>query len=135
MLADFSFEGSVGIRYAGKHFDLHSFFSIARLSVNPKEGTVLLEFESIKEFMDRAHGVRTLGLEFSGITYIELSPKICTNVSDSLEEFGFKSPSDRDDNWLKDVEQSDSDDHLFIRLSSLEFIRIQCATARVILAS
>lgn len=135
MLTDFTFEGSVGIRYDGKHFDLHSFFSIARLSISPKEGTVLLEFESIREFMDQVHGVKALGLQFSGITYLELSPKICTNVSDSLEEFGFKASIDRDDDWLKTVEQSEIGDHLFVRLSSLEFIRIQCAAARVVLPS
>lgn len=134
MLTNFTFEGSVGIRYNDKHFDLHSFFSIVGLSISPKEGTMLLEFESIKEFIEKAHGVGALGLEFSGITYLELSQKFCTNVSDSLEELGFKAPSDRDDNWLKTIGQSESEDHLFFRLSSLEFIRVQCATARVILA-
>lgn len=133
MLTNFTFEGSVGILYKEKHFDLHSFFSLSGLSISFKEGTVLLEFQSIKEFIDRTYGVGALAVEFSGITYLELSPKICANVSDSLEEFGFKAPDDRDDNWLKTIDQFESEDHLFIRLSSLEFIRVQCTTARVIL--
>lgn len=133
MLINFAFDGNVGIRFEGKHFDLHSFFSLTGFVVNPVDGIVLLEFRSIKEFRDQAHGVQTLTLEFSEITYLEFSPTFCTNTTDSLEEFGFKSPDDRDDNWLKTLEQSEPEDHLFVRLSSLEFFRVHCSSARLII--
>jgi hypothetical protein len=131
MLTNFLFEGGVGIRFEGKHFDLHSFFSIAGVTLSPKAGTVLLQFDSIREFRDRTHGVEQLWLEFSEVSYLEFSPRFCTNVSDSLEEFGFKAPDDRNDEWLKDVERAEPGDHLFVRLSSLEFLRIHCAAVRV----
>ncbi|MES2403693.1 MAG: hypothetical protein V4567_05055 [Pseudomonadota bacterium] len=132
MLTNFAFEGNVGIRFEGKHFDLHSFYSLEGFVVNPASGTVLLKFSSIKEFRDKVHDVQMLTLEFSEITYLEFSPKFCTNTTDSLEEIGFKSPDDRDDNWLKNLEQSEPDDHLFVRLSSLEFFRVRCSAIRVI---
>ena len=131
MRANFAFEGNVGIRFEGKHFDLHSFFCLTKFVVNPAKGTVLLEFHSIKEFIDKAHNVRVLTLEFSEITYVEFSQYFCTKTTDSFEEFGFKAPDDRDDNWLKTLEQSEPEDHLFVRLSSLEFFRVHCAVGRV----
>jgi hypothetical protein len=133
MPSNFAFEGNVGIRFEGKHFDLHSFFSLVGFVVNPVNGTVLLEFRSIKEFIDKAHDVQILKLEFSEIGYLEFSPGFCTNTTDSLEEFGFKSPDDRDDNWLKTLEQAEPGDHLFVRLSSLEFFRVHCSETRVII--
>ncbi|MCX7512678.1 hypothetical protein [Frateuria sp. STR12] len=130
---NFLIEGSVGIRFEGKHFDLHSFFSIDKFIVNPGEGAVILEFVPIGDFKNESHNVKILGLQFSMISYLEFSPSFCANASDSLEEFGFKAPWDRDDNWLKTFEQSNAGDHLFIRLSSLEFFRIQCAEICVFL--
>ena len=97
MLTNFTFDGNVGTRYEGKHYDLHSFFSVRRLVVTPSDGTVLMEFRSIAEFRDQAHSARKLTLTFSDIEYLEFSPKFCTNTTDSFEEFGFKSPDDKDD--------------------------------------
>lgn len=132
MRTNFVFENSVGVQFEGKHFDLHGFFLVSGFVVNPRQGSATMEFETIKKFKNKVHDVRAVRLEFDEITHLEFSPKICTNISDSLEEFGFKSPGDKDDNWLKTFEQSDPNDHLFVRLSSLEFFRVQCALARFV---
>lgn len=131
MLADFVFDGSVGIRFDGRHYDLHSFFSVSGITVCPATGDVSVDLISIDEFRNNVHGAESLRLIFSDVNYVEFSPEFCKTRSDTIEEIGFKSPEDRDDNWLKTLDQAEHLDHLFIRFSSLEFIRLACATARV----
>lgn len=130
MISNFSFDGSVGIRLDNKHYDLHSFFSVSRVILDPSEGTVAIEFSSFEEFREQVHGARTLRLTFSGVDHVEVSPGLCKSRSDTVDEFGFKDPNDRDDEWLKPTDRAERYDHLFVRFSSLEFVRLACSVAR-----
>jgi hypothetical protein len=134
MLANFIFDGSVGIKFHEKHYDLHSFFSIDGIIISPAEGKLSINLITLGAFRNNVHGVGSLRISFSGISYIEFSQGFCQICSDTIEEIGFKNPTDRDDNWLKTFCQSEEQDHLFIRFSNLEFMRIACATACVSVA-
>jgi hypothetical protein len=72
-----------------------------------------------------------LRLTFFEVEHIFVSSGLCKHKTDTIEEIGFKASDDKDDEWIKTVEQADPADHLFIRFSSLEFIRIKSSVARV----
>lgn len=131
MLKNFSFEGSVGVRFENKHYDLHSFFSVERIVILPSNSSLLIKFVAIDQFVSLTHGVKWLSLIFMGIDYLEFSPQFCKIRTDTLEEFGFKAPNDKDDNWLKSTDHSLPSDHLFVRFSNLEFMRILCRSLRI----
>lgn len=131
MISNFSFDGSAGIRVGDSHYDLHSFFSVLHLLIDPAAGSVVLELSSIEEFRTHTHEAKALRLVFSGVDYVEVSPGVCKGGSDTIEEIGFKAPNDRDDEWLKPTDRAEHSDHLFIRLSNLEFVRLSYSSARV----
>lgn len=130
MISNFNFDGSAGIRLDNKHYDLHSFFSVSGVVISPVEGAVLIKFVSLDQFRDQVHGALKLRLFFFGVDFVEVSSALCKHKSDTVEEFGFKAPNDWDDDWLKSTDKADASDHLFIRFSSMEFIRIAYSTAR-----
>ena len=118
------FEDSVGIRWEAKYFDLHAFFSLAHVSLWPAEAKISLELSSVVDFRAEVDGVKNIQICFLKVSSIEFSPGFCSKPSDTIEEIGFKAMSDRDDSWLKTADQYVLGDQLFLRMQSLEYLRI-----------
>lgn len=69
-----------------------------------------------------------IAIEFEGLIFLEFSPNLGVGHVQDLEEMGYKSPDDRDDNWLLTEEQANGADHLFFRFSGA-FIRVNSIVA------
>lgn len=74
-------------------------------------------------------------MNFEAVDYLEFSPNFGSRIVCGLEDMGYKSPGDRDDEWLLDEQQSTPDDHLFFRLEGGDFIRVHCQHADIVEAT
>lgn len=106
---------------ADKVYDLHNLYEFMGVVLDTKIRQVRVIFEPISEFgADRT----PVSLCFKDVDYLEFSPNFGAQVIDGLDEMGYKSPGDFDDEWLKTEKQAAPEDHLFFRMDGGHFVRI-----------
>lgn len=106
----------------GKLYDLHNFYLLESLSFQAREGRLKIAFAPLSD-MDGP--VPPVSLVFKSVDHLEMSCTFGqTQGAMGLEEMGYKSPGDVDDEWLLREEQSGPNDHLFLRLEKNAFIRV-----------
>ncbi len=114
---------------AGKIYDLQNLYNFVGLVLKGKERQLQILFEPN---LDSGNKGSSVSLVFDEIDYLELSPNFGSRVITGLDEMGYKSPDDRDDEWLLSEQQSTLDDHLFVRLDGADFIRVHCKHADIV---
>lgn len=110
-------------------YDLHNQYDLLEITISAKKRELKMAFEPNAEFGIHKPPVVFI---FSGINHLEFSKTFGGQVVSTLDEVGYKSPDDRDDNWLLSEEQATADDHLFFRMEGQNFIRIYCKKASLI---
>lgn len=76
-------------------------------------------------------GQTPVAVEFAGVDFLGFSLGFGTNAIQDLEEMGYKSPSDLDDNWLLREDQATASDHLFFRFVDNAYVRVHGESARI----
>lgn len=110
-------------------YDLHNDYDFVGIYLYAKTNHLEIYFEPNPEF---GAGKPKLCLNFRDVDYLEFSPNFGSTEIHGIEELGYKTPSDRDDEWLMSEGQSSKDDHLFIRMIGHEFIRIHAGIAEIV---
>lgn len=132
MKKDFEIGQSNEVIKSEKIYDLHNSYDYVGLILKSKERQLQILFEPNSEY---GKGNLSVSFVFKSLNYLEFSPNFGTKVVSGLDEMGYKSPSDRDDNWLLSPQQASSDDHLFFRLENGDFIRVHSKHAFVVEAT
>ena len=117
---------------SGKVYDLHNLYSFIGLYLEVKYRRLQLLFEPDLEY---GQNQLPITINFEKIDYLQLSSNFGATVITGLDEIGYKSPGDYDDNWLMTEQQAFSNDHLFLRMVNGDFIRIHCQNATLIESS
>jgi hypothetical protein len=108
-------------------YDLHNVYQLKDLNFDGSELRIVFELND-----DEIELPKQLALAFGGVTFLQLSDEISSKRFWAVEEMGYKSSDDYDDNWLATEQQSESKDHLFIRLVGNGFIRVYSKYAKLI---
>lgn len=115
----------------GKIYDLHNEYDFSGIAVNgTKQLRVLFEPNS-----ESGSDNMPVSLLFDEIDYLELSRNFGSRAVQSLDELGYKTPDDHDNEWLLGEQQASNGDHLFIRLDGVDFIRVHSRSADLVEAS
>ena len=108
------------------HFDLHNQFDFVGLTIGA-DRTARLLFRPNPE-----HGGDNppVLVEFRDVDYLELSPGFGTRPVLGLDEMGYMSPEQEEDDWLMTESQATNADHLLFRLFC-DHVRIHAREARL----
>ncbi len=102
-------------------FDLHNCYDFKKITLQGAERSLKIFFQPSHSYRDKIHPVYFF---FSFLNYLEFSPGFGTRSISNIDEIGYKTSGDQDDEWLLSEEQSTLEDHLFFRLSKIDFIRV-----------
>jgi len=111
-------------------YDLHNSYDFITLEMDIESKAVILLF-SETDFNRRESSAKTLSIKFRGVDYFELSPNFVKNFAVDLDEIGYKSPVDRNVDWLIGENKSSADDHMIFRFTNDEFVRIHADGAYI----
>ncbi|MEP1444738.1 MAG: hypothetical protein ABJK37_01315 [Paraglaciecola sp.] len=99
----------------GTMFDLHNDFNLEQVRYDG--ANLLVELSSVAN-KQRA------SLRFDEIKFVLFAKKTNFDNYWGIEEFGYKSPDDFDDDWLLSEQQAKLGDHFFIRFIGDDYLRI-----------
>ena len=119
----FQLESSIELVKEGKCYDLHNQFDFAGLMFRPDGHRLQVYFLPNAEY---GEGQVAVSIVLDDIDYLEFSPNFGASATDGLNEVGFKSPLDRDHDWLMGEKHFSSNDHIFIGFDGGAFIRAHC---------
>lgn len=133
MLKDFVIVDSAALQAHGRHIDLHNFFELAEIRLNPLSSSVELEFAKKKtvRFADPSDPDKVV-IHFSDVDWLELSPGAFAIKSGDIMELGYKEPLDKYHDWLLGEESASHQAHLFFRFENDEFLRVHAKSAKTI---
>jgi len=117
---------------AGKVYDLHNRYEFIAVVLKAKDRRLQLLFEPNQEYRKDE---LPISLNFEEVDYLEFSPNFGTRVISGLDEMGYKSPEDQDDEWLMNEQQATPNDHLFFRMDGGDFIRVHCKNVDLVEAT
>ncbi len=123
MRKEFIVDQSNALIKDGKIFDLHNSYEFTGIVLKGQERLLKILF---KPTIEQGGERKPISIIFEFIDFLELSPNFGTRIISGLDEIGYKSPTDRDDEWLLDEQQSTPDDHLFFRMDNDDYIRVHC---------
>ena len=107
-------------------FDLHNCYDLTSITIMGSEC-------SLKIFLSPTHGTQNkiypVFFFFNLLDYLKFSPGFGTRSISNIDEMGYKAKDDRDDEWLLTEQQATWDDHLFLRFSKNDFIRVHSVKA------
>lgn len=125
MKKNFVLDGAVEVIVDDCLYDLHNSYDFIKLEMDIESKVVVLLFsEADSNRWGRESSSNTLSIKFQGVDYFELSPNFVKNLTVDLDEIGYKSPVDRNVNWLIGENKSSADDHIIFRFTNDEFVRI-----------
>ena len=127
MQKDFKIGQSNELIKEGSLFDIHNHYKFASIILK-ENGRLLVAFEPTVEHSK--DGLSVL-LEFETVNFLEFNLQFAKKDDAIVDEFGYKSVGDMDDNWLLTEAQATKDDHFFIRFFGGGFIRVQSEKARL----
>lgn len=113
----------------GESFDLHNCYDFSKLHLEGNQA--FLGFEPNPE-----HGknLSPVLVKFDGLIYFAVSPDFCSTAQVDLDEIGYKSPDDFDDEWLLREEQAEENDHIFFRFIGGQSVRVLASKAELVRA-
>ena len=102
-----------------KTFDLHNCYDFSGFHLEAKKA--FLSFEPNLEY---GEGLPPIVIEFDNLIYLAVSSDFCSTGQLDLDEMGYKSPDDFDDEWLLGEAQADKKDHIFFRFVGGQSVRM-----------
>ena len=127
MEKNFVVRDAVAVVVDGQYFDLHNEFDLCEIKALLGEGRVILRFQR----SGSAYHTQMF-LDISEVSYFSLNSPASALHSRDVIEIGYKNPDDFDHDWLLPEANASPEDHLFIRLSSDDFIRIHGSQAQML---
>ena len=127
MKKDFKIGQSNELDHAGRVFDIHNQYDFSGVEVCPGR-FIRLIFDPNREY---GAGEPALAIVFEKVRFLEFSAGFGTRDVSCVEEMGYKNPTDRDDEWLLDEKQASPNDHFFLRLSEVDYIRVGADAAHI----
>jgi hypothetical protein len=109
-------------------YDLHNCFDFDGLDVS-EDGELRLNF---KPNTTHGGGYSSVLVFAQGVDRVAVSPDFGPTTVKDLEEIGYKSPSDEDDNWLLSQKQATLADDLFFRFNGGHYVRFHSRRASLI---
>lgn len=109
-------------------YDLHNCFDFDGLDVS-EAGELSLTFKPSAIY---GGGYSNVLLFAQGVDRLALSSDFGPTTVRDLEEIGYKSPGDEDDNWLLSQEQATPSDDLFFRFNDGHYVRFHCKSVSLI---
>jgi hypothetical protein len=109
-------------------FDLHNCFDFSSLTIS---GACVLIL-TFKPNTNHGAGYSGVTLQAQSVDYLEISPRFGSTRLRDLEEIGYKSRGDHDDNWLLNESQATAADDLFFRFNDGHYVRFHCERATLI---
>lgn len=107
----------------GVIYDLHNTYDLIGLFVDTPACNLTIFLKPTPKY---GIGLKALALKFQDLDYFEFGPLVGNGKIAGIEEIGYKSPSDRDDEWLMTEAQANNNDHIFFRLDGGDFVRVHC---------
>jgi hypothetical protein len=104
----------------GRIYDLHNCFDFCSLVIFGS-GDIQILFNPNK---DHGADYSSVQIHVQFVEYFDISPHFVLKAHD-LEEIGYKSPGDQDDNWLLSETQASNTDDMFFRFNDGQFIRFR----------
>ena len=129
MKKNFLIDQAIALSCGDQYFDLHNRYDFQGFSFDIKTKTMLLKFKRSIEISESKNCI--LIIKFFDVDYFELSKSFTLHTTSHLEELGYKSPSDRDHDWLVNENKSTSTDHMFFRFADDQYIRIRSKWAEI----
>lgn len=109
-------------------YDLHNCFDFAGLAISGAGGISL----TFKPNASHGEGYSGIAVQAESLDYFEISPQFGSMTVSDVEEIGYKSRGDDDDNWLLNESQSTPADDLFFRFNDGHYIRFHCERVQLI---
>src|SRR5690606_23154457 len=107
-------------------------YDLIKLEMDIESKAVILLFsEADPNSGRRGRGAKMLSIKFQGVDYFELSQNFVKNLTVDIDEIGYKTPVDRNVDWLVGEDKSSADDHMIFRFTNDEFVRIHAEGAYV----
>jgi hypothetical protein len=128
MNCDFMVGQSNELIKGSRIYDLHNCFDFDGLDVS-KAGELRLTF---KPNAIHGKGYSSVFVFAQDIDRLAVSPDFGSMTVKDLEEIGYKSSGDEDDNWLLVQNQATSSDDLFFRFNGGHYVRFHCRCASLI---
>ena len=126
---DFHVGESHELVQSGHVYDLHNCYDFERVCIR-KDRVVSMHFAPDSTW---GRGEPSLTILFDCCDYLEIGKGLGSQVIFGVEEFGYKSPDDRDDDWLKSEGDARPEDHFFVRLVGEDcFIRLHARSAKLV---
>ncbi len=104
----------------GRVYDLHNCYDFGGITI-PGVGSVKLWFSPNPE---HGKGQVPVAIEVESLEFLEFSEGFGVGGVESLDEMGYKSPGDRDLDWVAGEDKATSEDHLVFRFGPTTHIRI-----------
>lgn len=127
MERNFLIRDAVAVVFDNEYFDLHNDFDFVEVRVFFGEKKVSFCF-------NRHDGEGVFFLNVLGVSHFSMSAIYSALGDRDVVEIGYKGPDDFDHDWLVSEEHSSLEDHLFIRLSGDDFIRVYGHSAKASMA-
>jgi len=119
MKRNFSIGNSNELIKGDRFYDLHNCFDFGGIDVSVR-GELLLVFKPNPIY---GHGYSIVLVFAQGVDRLAFSSDFDPAAIEDLDEMGYKSPGDEDDNWLLTQEQATDADDLFFGFNDLHFVR------------
>lgn len=103
----------------GRVYDLHNCFDFVGLTISGAGGVSLM----FKPNATHGGGYTGITVQAESLNHLEISPQFGAFSVNDVEEIGYKSRGDNDDNWLLSESQATSSDDLFFRFNNGHFVR------------
>lgn len=103
----------------GRIYDLHNCFDFDGLLITGK-GVIILMFRPNDSY---GVGYSAITIRAQSVDHFEVSPHIGAFIVSDIEEIGYKSRDDNDDNWLLNENQATTADDLYFRFNDGNFVR------------
>ncbi len=128
MEKDFNVGESNELVCLGETYDVHNLYDFVGVNIG-RNRVLSVSFTPNPEY---GKGMPPLMLKFTAVDYLEFSEGLGTKTIFGIEEFGYKAPGDREDEWLETEKHAKAEDHLFMRLVGDEFIRVHAERATLV---
>lgn len=128
MKKNFKVDQGNAIICEGQIYDLHNFYNFQGFNFDVAGKIFYLHFTPTSQSQELKEGV---SIKFVNVDALELSGNFVAHINHYLYEIGYKSPYDRDHDWIGDEESFSAQDHMFFRFESDEYIRVHGSHAIV----
>lgn len=131
MKRTFSIPDSISLEVGDLNVDLHNSFRVIGLAFNKQHHDLVVRFGKERGEWVSPTNPTELILIFEGVTVFDHSFTDLEKVPEDLDEIGFKNPGDENYDWLLSEGQSLPSDHLVMRFTTDDYIRVFADTAKL----